>query len=356
MEAMTVDGRDEQGLPVLQQWLDGVGAHPLRWYFESRRPNRHPGVVYAWWHNPILVAVEETLVALEAAQPEGLGAKRREFRAIRGQSPQDMEQFLTLRAELTVASHLAESGVRFRFNADDGPDLLMDVEGRTFGIEISSRRPKSVRSLIRELHQGLRARGLPAGVSTSTEPIPSVAIRANVRQEILDAFLPPDGSPGVSSLRVMVTPARLEEGIPASWLTITVGGSDGYGSMSAPWNSPHMKATAREVSGNVMREKRKIRQSKSMPTVLIVDLSDTDLPDLRCWPEVFNEMWDESDQFIALAGMKMTRLSREPTLRFSINPFTERRLIEAMAKSLSPSPVFGDLLNALAGRRSPRWS
>ncbi|MFJ3785693.1 hypothetical protein [Streptomyces sp. NPDC090093] len=356
MGASMVNGQEAENLPVLQYWLDGVAAHPLRWYFESRRPNRHPGVVYAWWRSPILVAVEETLAILEATQPEGLGAKRREFRAIKGQAPHDMEQFLALRAELTVASHLAASGVPFQFNGEEGPDLLMTVDGETCGIEVSSRRPKSLDSLTRDLQQGLRARGLPTGVSTSTDPIPPVAIRATVRREILDAFLPPDGTSGVSSMRVEVAPARPEDGIPASWLTIRVGANERYGMTSAPWNSPHMKATAQEVARNVMREKRKIRQSKLMPTLLIVDLSDTDLPDLRCWPEAFDSMWEGTDQFVALAGMTMTRLSREPNLRFSVNPFTERRLVEAMAESVSSCAVFGDLPDALAGRRSRRWS
>ncbi|MER7699114.1 MULTISPECIES: hypothetical protein [unclassified Streptomyces] len=354
MGARIANGGEEESLPALQYWLEGVRAHPLRWYFKSRRPNRYPGVVYAWWKNPILVAFEETLAILEVVQPEGLGAKRREFRAIKGQPPHDMEQFLALRAELTVASHLAASGVPFRFNGEDGPDLLIEVEGETCGIEVSSRRPKSLDSLIRELRQALVARGLPSGVSTSTDPIPPVAIRAHVRREILDAFLPPDGTPGVSEMQVEVAPERPEEGIPASWLTIRVGPNERYGRMSAPWNSPHMKATAQEVARNVMRETRKIRQSKLMPTVLIVDLSDTDLPDLRCWPEVFSPMWEESDQFLALAGMTMTRLSREPNLRFSVNPFSERRPVEALADSVRPCPVFRDLSDALAGHRSQR--
>jgi hypothetical protein len=77
-------------LPVLRSWLEGVGDHPLRWFFKSRRDTpRPPNTVYAWWRNPILVAMEETLAILEAAQPNGLGAKRRDFRAfkLRAQIP-----------------------------------------------------------------------------------------------------------------------------------------------------------------------------------------------------------------------------------------------------------------------------
>jgi hypothetical protein len=52
--------------------------------FKSRRDTpRPPNTVYAWRRNPILVAMEETLAILEAAQPDGLEVKRRDFRAFK---------------------------------------------------------------------------------------------------------------------------------------------------------------------------------------------------------------------------------------------------------------------------------
>ncbi|MFP1624182.1 hypothetical protein ACLB9X_02965 [Streptomyces sp. 5K101] len=349
-------GNLDGDLPFLRHWLEGVQAHPLRWYFESRRPNLHPSVVFAWWRNPILRAVEETLAILEAAQPDGLGAKRREFRAFRDQSGVGMDQFMTHRAELTVASHLAESGIPFRFNGGEGPDILLGSGEQDFGIEVSSRRPKSLRSLTQELSTGLRARGLPSAVSYSTNPIPPVLIRDKVRKEILEAFLPTDGTPGVTSMRVMASPARPDDGIPASWVTIEVSSRGGYGRMSAPHNSPHMIAMAQEVARNVLREKRKVRQSKLLPSVLIVDLSDTDLPDLRCWPEVFSKMWEETDQFLALAAMTMITRSREPKLSFSLNPFIDRKLVEEFVELVAPCAAFGSLSDRLQGRRLSRWA
>jgi hypothetical protein len=69
----------------------------------------------------------------------------------------------------------------------------------------------------------------------------------------------------------------------------------GYTTMSAPFNSPHVMAMAQDVASGVVREKRKKRQAMLMPTVLIVDLSGNDLPDLRCWPEAFDSLWEPSD-------------------------------------------------------------
>ncbi|MFI9610951.1 hypothetical protein ACIHCM_04505 [Streptomyces sp. NPDC052023] len=47
---------------------------------------------------------------------------------------------------------------------------------------------------------------------------------------------------------------------------------------------------AQDVARNVQREKRKIRQSRAMPTLLIVDVPGTDLPDLRCWQQAFDRI------------------------------------------------------------------
>jgi hypothetical protein len=128
------------------------------------------------------------------------------------------------RAELVIASLLAEASISFRFNTKAGPDLLLGEDGNVFGIEISSRRPKSLSDLARLLHRGLRARGLPSSVSISSKPIPPVTIRDDVRNSIIEQFLPADGAKGVTSLRVMAAPAQPKYGIPASWVTIQVTG------------------------------------------------------------------------------------------------------------------------------------
>ncbi|MEU0170244.1 hypothetical protein ABZ214_33155 [Streptomyces iakyrus] len=305
----------------------------------------HPAVISAWWKSPILVAVERTLSILEAAAPVGLNGKRRDFRAFTDMSEAGMQFFRTHLAELTVASHLAEAGVPFRFNTDKGPDLLLQCGKETFGIEVGSRHPRSVTDLSHTLSQGLRARGLPAAVSIRTDPVPPVAIRASVRDAIIEAFLPADGSPGVSSLRVEASPARPEDGIPASWLSIQVSRDRGYTTMSAPFNSPHVIAMAQDVATGVLREKRKQRQAELMPNLLIVDLSGNDLPDLRCWPEAFGALWEPGDKFLAVGGMTVSTRSREPELRFSLNPFTDRQALERVAALISGCGVFTDMAN-----------
>ena len=267
-----------QDLPVLRRWMGDTPGHPLRSHID--RPSRYPGVVRAWWRDPWLTTVEEMLVVLEQARPVGLDSMVRTFRAFDDPSWEGVEQFLQHRAELVIASLLAGSGVPFRFNTAAGPDLLLDT-APACAIEISSRSPKSLSALSRMLSAGLRARGLPAGISITADPIPPVEIRSRVLDEIVRQFLPPDGSPGVMQLRIEAAPRRPEDGIPASWITVTRGGS-GTTSFTAPYNSPHMTALAQSVATNVLREKRKLRQSRTLPTLLVVDVSRTDLPDLRC--------------------------------------------------------------------------
>lgn len=338
-------------LPVLRRWLDAAKPHPLRWYFEYRRPGLHPGVIAAWWNNPILVAVEQTLTILETAAPVGLDGKRRDFRTFTDMSGAGMQFFRTHLAELTIASHLAQAGVPFRFNTAEGPDLLLQGGQQTFGIEIGSRHPRSVTDLSHALSQGLRARGLPAAVSIRTEPVPPVSIRASVRNAIIEAFLPADGTPGVSSLRVEASPARPDDGIPASWLSIQVSRDRGTTTMSAPFISPHVTAMAQDVAVGVLREKRKKRQSKLMPTVLIVDLSGNDLPDLRRWPETFGALWEPDDAFLAVGGMTVSTRSREPELRFSLNPFVDRQVLERAAALVSACGALTDMADQLKNAR-----
>jgi hypothetical protein len=287
--------------------------------------------------------MEEALAILEAAHPDGLGAKRRDFRALKTAGSDSMDQFMNHRAELVIASLLAEASISFRFNTKAGPDLLLGEDGNVFGIEISSRRPKSLSDLARLLHLGLRARGLPSSVSISSEPIPPVTIRDDVRNSIIEQFLPADGAKGVTSLRVMAAPSQPEYGIPASWVTIQVTGGQGRLTTSAPRNSPHMIATAQQVAQGVLREKRKPRQAQMCPTVLIVDLTGTDLPDLRHWKQAFEGVWEPGDGFLAVGAMVAHSVQREPTLRFSINPFVDQRLVEEVAARVDASLVFADL-------------
>lgn len=332
-----------QDLPVLRRWMGDTPGHPLRSQIE--RPSRYPGVVRAWWRDPVLTTVEEMLVILEQARPVGLESIARTFRTFDDPSWDGMEKFLQHRAELVIASLLAESGVPFRFNTTAGPDLLLDTDPAC-AIEISSRSPKSLFTLSQMLSAGLRARGLPNTISITADPIPPVEIRSRVRDEVVQQFLPPDGSPGVRRLRIEAAPPRPEDGIPTSWITVTRGGS-GATSFSAPYNSPHMTALAQSVATNVLREKRKVRQSRKLPTLLIVDVSRTDLPDLRCWEKTFERIWEPSDAFLGMAAMVAHANHRVPTLSFSPNPYADPKLVAHLASQLSACPAFDALQQRL---------
>lgn len=346
----SVTRSDTEDLPTLRQWLDGLDDHPLLWFFEPRR-ELHPMVEYAWWRNPILMAVEETLLHLERAQPVGLGKKRREFRTFKGKNNDGVESLDPLRSELIVGSLLAEAGVPFRFNTSAGPDILLGAAVTSFAIEIGMRRPKSLSELSRRLMRGLKQRGLPHAVSISTDPIPPVAIRTAVQDAIVEQFLPADGSRGVTSLRTIAAPARPELGIPDSWVTIRVSNDRGTTSTEAPWKSPHMKAVAQEVAKNILRDNRKQTQAKSCPTILIADLTGGDLPDTRYWNDVFDSIWQPDDGYLAVAAMTWLNTNRMPTLAFSLNPFADQGSVRDVASLLEPVPGFHDLGDRLAGRK-----
>ncbi|MFD5483403.1 hypothetical protein [Streptomyces hawaiiensis] len=112
-----------------------------------------------------------------------------------------------------------------------------------------------------------------------------------------------------------------------------------------------MTAMAQDVAVGALREKRKKRQAKLMPTVLIVDLSGNDLPDLRRWPETFGALWGPDDEFLAVGGMTVSTRSREPELRFSLNPFTEPQTLRRFAALVSGCDVFIDLAEQAKGTR-----
>ncbi|MER5215458.1 hypothetical protein ABT063_34190 [Streptomyces sp. NPDC002838] len=83
--------------------------------------------------------------------------------------------------------------------------------------------------------------------------------------------------------------------------------------------------------------------------MLIVDLSGNDLPDLRCWPEVFGALWEPGDEFLAVGGMRVSTRSREPELRFSLNPFIDRQMLERVTALVSGCGVFTDMAERLKG-------
>ncbi|MET9968190.1 hypothetical protein ABZZ80_20260 [Streptomyces sp. NPDC006356] len=88
-----------------------------------------------------------------------------------------------------------------------------------------------------------------------------------------------------------------------------------------------------------------------MPTVLIVDLSGNDLPDLRFWPEAFGALWEPGDEFLAVGGMTVSTRSREPEPRFSLNPFVDRQVLEGVTELDSGCEVFADVAEQLKGGR-----
>lgn len=344
---VTDDARDD--LPTLCAWLGGVDDHPLRWFFRSRRPEPSLAeVVHAWWQDPHLVTMDETLSILDSAGPLGLSTKRRDFRAARGTGQPAMERFAPLRNELVVASLLAEQGVPFRFNTKAGPDLLIgDGISPVCAIEVGSCNPESLTELWRAVTDALQERGMSRSVDITTDPVPPVAISAEVRESVVRQFAPLDGGPGVTGLRFEASPGRPQDGIPATWVNIRIG--DGRQRTMSPYLSPHMSVLAHRVARDVLREKRKVRQSLIVPTVLIVDVSHSDQPDIRYWDKTFASFWKETDQFLALGAMVASSVSRRtPDMRFSVNPFADKAALNSACEYLQEVPSMGDLVTQAA--------
>jgi hypothetical protein len=82
-----------------------------------------------------------------------------------------------------------------------------------------------------------------------------------------------------------------------------------------------MKKLAREVARGVLREQRKQKQADAMPTLLLVDVAQSDLPDVRSWADAFDSVWQRDDKFIAVGAMVTNahpRLALPRVLRQSI--------------------------------------
>jgi hypothetical protein len=92
----------------------------------------------------------------------------------------------------------------------------------------------------------------------------------------------------------------------------------------ARYNSPHMLALAQSVAVKVLRDERKIRQSQTLPTLLIVDLSGGDLPDVRYLDTTYGPLWQPTDTYLALGAMHTLTTRRVPEIRFSVNPYADK--------------------------------
>lgn len=139
----------------------------------------------------------------------------------------------------------------------------------------------------------------------------------------------------MTSLRTIASPARPELGIPDSWVDHPI----------RRW-PPHDTGTveqartcgplAQEVATNVLREKRRLIQAKSYPTILIADLAGGDLPDIRYWNDAFDDLWRVDDEYLIAAAMTRLTTKRMPTLAFSLNPHADKDTVKNAAVILSP--------------------
>jgi hypothetical protein len=113
----------------------------------------------------------------------------------------------------------------------------------------------------------------------------------------------------------------------------------------ARYNSPHMLALAQSVAVKVLRDERKIRQSQTLPTLLIVDLSGGDLPDVRYWDTTYGPLWQPTDTYLALGAMHTLTTRRVPEIRFSVNPYADRAAVGVAAEPLRGVAALADLAN-----------
>jgi hypothetical protein len=178
---------EAQALPTLRSWMAGLSGHPLH---QLTGPPVHlvipEGVTYRWWRDPVLTILDDMLGVLERANPHGLSHLQRRFRELGG-GLSARDDLYRLRAEIVVATWLAEHGVPFRVNTGAGPDFLLPTSsGREVGIEVSTRVPQSLGTVAADIQAELERSGVSVKVQLFAEGYPPVSIRADARQRIFD--------------------------------------------------------------------------------------------------------------------------------------------------------------------------
>ena len=102
--------------------------------------------------------------------------------------------------------------------------------------------------------------------------------------------------------------------------------------------TPHLQDVEAEIKSKVIKDARKIEQAKSMPTVLVVDISRCGVAYLRSpavWALALRGMLDERDPYLGVAVMVSSLDDTGVKLAWSAGPGCDPELGERVSRLFS---------------------
>ncbi|WLW55247.1 hypothetical protein [Streptomyces sp. YU58] len=291
--------------PFLQGWMDRAPQdHPLTDLITEATGNS----LADSFASVTVAAFEDIVEALEEARPERLAGVRRDFRNARTFN----DDLLIVRAEMVAGAKLARAGIPFDFgrrNGDTEPDLVL--RDMNLGIEVKARRLDGLEDLRAELAAALT--GITPSVLVELRPdSPPLVIKADVRAKVVEetvqrvrsgnfgAKVTPVDQPWSARKRLLLHVGIRQAADPTGGSLIIVTG--GF------WGSepgPHLMDAEAQVLA-ALHDEQKIRQAKSMPTILLVDVARTGSAYIRSpkvWAQRLEMLLPETTLFVGAAVM-----------------------------------------------------
>jgi hypothetical protein len=305
--------------------MGGEPGHPLR-------PALHDGEIGDDSAIGLLNRLERLLQQIEAAKPLRWEGKRREFRTLRTD-----DTMFSLRSELVLANALLRRAVPYEFPDRRGsrPDFVLTDLG--VGIELGSRNVDGARDLEDAIQNALRQDDNIVSVHLTYDYEPLIirsevreAIVAKIRQLIpVDELLrPPDPALGIPACMVRI---RIE---PADQLLISR-------DVTNPQLTWTMADIIREIRHVVMENDRKLAQARSMPKLLIVDLTRCGiawLGQLGWRAQELTETLTPTDPYIGVGVMVAGYETNTPQFALATNPNAaeeDAKLMSTLRRRLS---------------------
>lgn len=334
-------------LPVLADWMRGAKhGHPWGLPVYSKE--------YAKYFTEEHLDVERVLSTLANVRPERLEGKRRDFRSL-----QSVQELRSIATELSFAARLTRHGVGFDFGAPATPQPDLVLRNSNLGIELTTRRADPIWDLIWHLKQtfGFIRSEPKLQIMLEFNAIP-FAIRTSVRDE-LTAEIRRAAQKGDGTVYCVVRPSL--GGQPAITVKATI-----Y-PIRRPLGFPRvtyiedvnryrvLMADIEDAIVRAMREKRKIRQARAMPTVLVIDVGRVKGSHLRptsAWVGRLLGLIRPDDEFVGVGLLYGRGWSTESPLILVRNPHVESGDLEALRLVSSPQHPSAASTDRLSGYQS----
>ncbi|MFF8968677.1 hypothetical protein [Streptomyces sp. NPDC014995] len=289
----------------------------------------------------VLMAYDSVIETLEAAQPLRLDGERTEF-----QKAQTHGDLRIVRAELVAGAKLARAAVTFEFGRRNGapqPDLILCQ--RNLAIEVKTRRLDGLGDLYGELEAALADIHAPVVVHVICDERPleiKAADRARLVEQTIQRVLRGEHGtvevsvqqPWTARKRLLIAVQIIETAAPPTGRRVVT--STG-GTLSG-----HFQDLEKKVL-EVLNEDQKRQQAMSIPTILLVEASQTGLAWMRpqqTWATRLASQLPESTPFRGVGVMISSLDSPDVSLSIGVHPnisLADASAIQGLAKDLGLS-------------------